>query len=99
MGICHIVGTKSFVVNAANANLFLVTAQTEVSDRKGDKKNAFSIFLVDSNLPGIRRHGKIRTIGRTNLYQASIRLEDVILSKGEMLVRENFHFVLYYILI
>lgn len=76
------IGTKSFVVNASDSNLYLVTAQTEMNDRKGDKKNALTVFLVDGTLPGIKIQSKNKTIGRTNLYQATIKFDGVILSKG-----------------
>lgn len=76
-------GTKSFVVNAADANLFLVIAETAISDRKGDKKNAFTVFVVDGALPGVKVHSKDTTIGHRNLFQASVTFEDVILSNGK----------------
>lgn len=84
------IGTKSFVVNAADSKLFLVTAQTETNDRKGDKKNALSMFLVDSTLPGIKIQSKNETIGRTNLYQATIKFDNVILTKGGTLFQYQF---------
>lgn len=62
--------------------MYLVTAQTETNDRKGDKKNALSVFLVDGTLPGIKIQNRNKTIGRTNIYQATIKFDDVILSKG-----------------
>lgn len=76
------IGTKSFVINAADSNLFLVTAQTATNDRKGDRKNAVTMFLVDSTLLGIKILRKNETIGCTNLYQATVKFDDVILPKG-----------------
>lgn len=89
----HSTGTKSFVVNAADANLFLVTAQTQTSDRKGDRKNSSTVFLVDGTLPGIEIHGQNKGIGRTNLYQASVKFNDVILSKGDSSFTWSFRIV------
>lgn len=79
---CH-TGKKSFVANAADANLFLVTARTEISDRKGDMKDTLTVFIVDSKLPGVKVHKKDKTIGHPNLYQSSVSFDDVKLSKGK----------------
>lgn len=91
-------GTKSFVVNAADSNLFLVAAQTETNDRKGDKKNALSIFLVNSTLPGVKIQRKNKTIGRTNLCQATIKFDDVTLSKGRIFGDKICHLPIYFVI-
>lgn len=77
-------GKKSFVINAADANLFLVIAKTQTSDRKGDMKNTLSVFIVDGSLPGIEIHEKDKTIGCPSLYQAAVSFKDVILSNGNI---------------
>lgn len=70
-------------MNAADANVFLVTAKTEINDRKGDSKNTLTVFIVDSSLPGVKVHSKDKTIGHPNLYQSSVSFDDVRLSKGK----------------
>ncbi|XP_055313012.1 complex I assembly factor ACAD9, mitochondrial-like [Sitodiplosis mosellana] len=78
-------GTKSFVINGDGANLFMVLAQTQISDRLGDKKNALSIFLVDSSLPGVKIHKQDKKIGLTDTNQNKVTFKDVIVSKDAIL--------------
>lgn len=81
--LCSFVGTKSFVINANVANLFLVLAETQVSDRLGDKNNALTIFLVDSSLPGVNIHPTENKIGLLDSNQARVTFKNVILKKGK----------------
>lgn len=78
-------GTKSFVTNAANANLFIVIAQTQTSNRLGDMKSSLTIFLVDRSMPGVNVHENDHTIGFTN--QAKVTFDDVILPGGKKSTR------------
>lgn len=71
-------GTKSFVVNAAKSNIFLVTAFVPQSS----KSNTLSVFIVDGNLAGVEVHKKDNTIGHTDLYQASVSFKNVTLLEG-----------------
>lgn len=71
-------GTKSFVINASNSNLFLVTALVPQSN----KEDSLSIFLVDGDLPGVSVHKKDVTLGHTDLYQSSVSFKDVQLPEG-----------------
>lgn len=71
-------GVKSFVVNAAKSNLFMVLAQVPQSS----KTDSLAIFLVDSSLPGVSVHKKDDTIGLKHLYQSEISFKDVHLSAG-----------------
>lgn len=72
-------GKKSFVVNAAKSNLFLVSAKVPQSS----KDDAMSIFLVDGNMAGVSVHKKDLTLGHTNVYQSDVSFSDVILPEGE----------------
>lgn len=72
-------GRKSFIVNAANANLFLVSASVPQSG----KDDSLSIFLVDSSLPGVSIHKKDITLGHTDVYQSDVAFVDVHLTEGE----------------
>lgn len=76
-------GTKSFVANAPNANLFLVLAQTIVSDRQGDMKDSLTLFLVDKSMPGIEIHKEDKTIGLNNALQSKVTFNDIVIPKGK----------------
>lgn len=71
-------GTKSFVANAAKANLIMVSANVPQSS----KTDSLTIFLVDANAPGVSVQKKDKTIGHRDLYQAEITFKDVYLSPG-----------------
>lgn len=71
-------GTKSFVVNAAKANLLMVSAYVPQSQ----EPDSLSVFLVDASLPGVSVHKKDNTIGHTDLYQADVSFKDVHLTSG-----------------
>lgn len=71
-------GTKSFVVNAAKSNLFLVSAQVPQSA----KSDSLTMFLVDAHLPGVSVRRKDDTLGHTNVYQADVSFDNVYLSPG-----------------
>lgn len=71
-------GNKSFVVNASKTNLFMVTAQTPQSE----EIDPLTIFLVDSNLPGVLVHKKDITLGHNDVYQADVSFKDVYLPSG-----------------
>lgn len=75
-------GTKSFVINAAKANLFMVTAFVPQSK----KDDTLTIFLVDANLAGVSIHKKDNTIGHEHLYQSDVSFKDVYLEPGLKLV-------------
>lgn len=80
----HLNGKKSFVVNSAKSNLFLISAMVPQSD----KEDSLSIFLVDSDLPGVTIHKKDSTIGHTDVYQSDVSFVDVKLPKGSQTVPE-----------
>lgn len=75
-------GTKSFVLNSAKADLFLVSAQVPQSS----SHDSMTIFLVDANTQGVSVHKKDQTMGHTNLYQSDVSFKDVYLSPGKILI-------------
>ncbi|XP_031639618.1 complex I assembly factor ACAD9, mitochondrial-like [Contarinia nasturtii] len=79
-GLWYLNGTKSCVVNAINANVFLVLAQTKISDRQGDKKSSLTVFIVDDSLPGVKIHPKDNTIGTSDWNLARVTFKDVELT-------------------
>lgn len=70
-------------MNAADSNLFLVIAQTETNDWQSEKKDSLTVFIVDGSLPGIKVQKRDKTIGISNLFQASVTFNDVILGNGK----------------
>lgn len=74
-------------MNAEVANLFMVLAQTEISDRLGDSKNALTIFLVDKSLPGVKIHKHDKKIGLERSHQNKVTFTDVLISEGKFLFR------------
>lgn len=71
-------GKKSFVVNAAKSNLFLVSAKVPQSS----KEDSMSIFLVDGSMSGVSVHKKDITLGHGDVYQSDVTFSDVILPEG-----------------
>ena len=71
-------GKKSFVVNAAKSNLFIVSAMVPQSGNE----DSLSIFLVDGNMPGVSIHKKDITLGHTDVYQSDVSFTDVDLPEG-----------------
>lgn len=70
-------------MNAADSNLFLVIAQTETNDRQSEKKDSLTMFIVDGAAAGVKVHKKDKTIGVSNLFQAKVTFDDVILKNGK----------------
>lgn len=75
-------GKKSFVVNAAKSNLFLVSAVVPQTS----KEDSLSIFLVDGSVSGVSVHKKDITLGHTDVYQSDVSFTDVILPEGECVI-------------
>lgn len=71
-------GTKSFVLNAAKSNLFLVSSHVPQSS----SHDSLTVFLVDASAPGVSVHKKDETIGHTDLYQSDVSFKDVYVSSG-----------------
>lgn len=77
-------GTKSFVINAAQANFYIVFAQTRTVDLLGDTNDSLTAFLVDGSLPGVSIAEKDETIGCKDVYQSSVNFKNVQLSPGKI---------------
>lgn len=72
-------GEKSCVVNAPNASLFVVFAQTLSADRCGDLCDSVTAFLVEKSASGVKLLERDGTVGTTGVPQSSIQLEKVVL--------------------
>lgn len=76
-------GSKAYVVNSINSNLFLVFSQTRTSDLLGDMNDSLSAFLVDANTPGVLIAKRDETIGSQNLYQSTVTFNNVRVKSGK----------------
>lgn len=76
-------GSKAYVVNSINSQLFLVFSQTRTSDMRGDMNDSLSAFLVDANAPGVLISKRDETIGSQNLYQSTVTFNNVRVKSGK----------------
>jgi alkylation response protein AidB-like acyl-CoA dehydrogenase len=76
-------GTKTFITNGMRADVLLVVARTGSSSGRPE----FSLFLVDTHLPGFSRGRKLEKIGRHASDTAELRLDDLRLP-GDALLGE-----------
>jgi alkylation response protein AidB-like acyl-CoA dehydrogenase len=79
-------GGKTFITNGGRADVVLVIARTpsEVEDRK-----AFSLFLVDTSLPGFTRGRRLEKIGRHASDTCELGFESVRLPSDALLGQEG----------
>lgn len=78
-------GKKSFVINAKNADLFLVLAQTKVPDKCGDKVDAVTAFLIENDMNGIEIKESDVTLGCNGVQQSEVTFNNVELEKGKFI--------------
>lgn len=71
--IWHVTGTKMFITNGARADFLTCVAQTE----PGSGHRGISLFLVDTDLPGVTVSRKLRKLGMWSSDTAEIVLDDV----------------------
>lgn len=76
-------GSKVYVLNSINSQLFLVFAQTRTSDMLGDMNDSLSAFLVEANAPGVTIGQRDETIGSQNLYQSTVTFNNVRVKSGK----------------
>ena len=82
-------GNKSFVVTGPlpkDTNiLFLVIAQTQRANIKGDAARGSSIFLIESNAPGVQLEQQHLTIGCRGVQMRNVKFDNVRLSEGALM--------------
>ena len=66
-------GTKRYITNAPQADLFTVFARTDPQEKGG---RGVSAFLVDANLPGITLGPKNRKMGQQGAHVCDVIFED-----------------------
>lgn len=86
-------GKKSFVINAKNADLFLVLAGTKILDKCGDKTDAVTAFLIENDMSGVEIKESEATLGCNGVQQCEITFNNVELGHGKnFLPSTNFLF-------
>lgn len=88
-GVWILNGEKSFVLNAENAGLFLVIAQTVKLNVSNDAAKTTTIFLVDKDLPGIKVGKEISTFGCKGLKSYKVEFENVQVPESCVLGEPN----------
>jgi alkylation response protein AidB-like acyl-CoA dehydrogenase len=86
-------GDKTFITNGIRADVLLVIARTD----PGADNPAFSLFLVDTHLPGFSRGRKLEKIGRHASDTAELRFDGLRLSEDALLGEEGrgFHQIMW----
>jgi alkylation response protein AidB-like acyl-CoA dehydrogenase len=78
-------GGKTFITNGSRAAVLLVIARTG----NNDGKPSFSLFLVDSNLTGVRRGRTLEKLGRHAIDTAELSFQDVEVAADALLGDEG----------
>ena len=82
-------GSKIFITNGQNAGLFIVAAKTDPT--RGAR--GISLFLIDGDLPGVRRGRNLAKMGMKDQDTSEIFFEDVMLPRDALLGAENDGFI------
>lgn len=79
-------GKKSFVINAKNADLFLVLAGTKVDDKCGNKVDGVTAFLIESDMGGVEVKDSENTLGCNGVQQSEISFSNIELAQGKYII-------------
>ncbi|XP_066598319.1 complex I assembly factor ACAD9, mitochondrial-like [Prorops nasuta] len=79
--VCHnfitLNGTKVFVPNGKNANLFLILAHYTISLDINKSSDNLTLYMVESNLEGVSCEDIKESIRLKDVYTCSVKLKDV----------------------
>lgn len=75
-------GEKRWVTNAANADIFVVFAQTEQLNYKNEPEPGITVFLVDPKMPGVTIKGA-SPVGVTEAGICSVAFDNVKLMSSK----------------
>ncbi|KAJ6640067.1 Complex I assembly factor ACAD9, mitochondrial [Pseudolycoriella hygida] len=78
-------GKKSFVINAKNADLFLVFAGTQISNKCGDKVDGMTAFLIESDMNGVEVKEGEETLGCNGVKQCDVTFNNVELGQAHVI--------------
>lgn len=79
-------GTKCFVSNGPEADLFVVLART---GGQGGRQNELSAFLVTADLPGVEKTREFSKLGLRTATMGEIKFDDVRVPAGRLIGREG----------
>jgi len=79
-------GSKTFISSGTQADLVIVAARTSDEARAS---NAFSLLVVEGDMPGFERGRKLQKIGRANQDTAELFFNDVHVPAGNLLGDEG----------
>jgi alkylation response protein AidB-like acyl-CoA dehydrogenase len=79
-------GSKTFITNGLRADVVILVARTSPEDAE---KPSFSLFLVDTSLPGFVRGRKLEKIGRHASDTAQLNLDGVRVPADALLGEEG----------
>lgn len=75
-------GKKSFVINGKNADLILILAGTKILDKLGDKIDAVTAFLIETDMNGVEVKESPDTIGCNGIQQCEVNFNGVEIGEG-----------------
>jgi alkylation response protein AidB-like acyl-CoA dehydrogenase len=82
-------GSKIFITNGKRADFCLLVARTEKDSPVGRNYEGFSLFLVDTDLPGLHVSRTLDKLGMRSSDTAEIVLEDVRIGGDALLGEEG----------
>jgi butyryl-CoA dehydrogenase len=83
-------GSKCFITNGKEADIYVIFAQTDVKvDPKGRKKKIFSAFLIEKGMPGFTFGTKENKMGIRASATYELVFNDVRVPQGNMLGQEG----------
>ena len=83
-------GSKCFITNGKEADIYVIVAQTDVKvDPKGRKKKIFSTFLIEKGMPGFTFGTKENKMGIRASATYELVFNDVRVPQGNMLGQEG----------
>jgi acyl-CoA dehydrogenase len=85
--VWHVSGRKMFITNGARADFLTCVVQTE----PGSGHRGISVFLVDTDLPGVSVSRKLKKLGMWSSDTAEIALDDVPVPHANLLGGEPGH--------
>ena len=82
-------GSKCFITNGKEANVYIVIAVTGIIEKRGRKMKEISAFIVESSFPGFSVGKHEEKMGLHGSPTAEIVFTDMIVPKENMLGREG----------
>jgi acyl-CoA dehydrogenase len=87
-------GTKHFISHADEADFVILLARTGSQDEDGERRPAMSIFLVDTDTPGVAVHDGYRNVSHRGYTNSIVDFDDVQVGADALLGEEGTGFEL-----